>query len=324
MTPRLPVLAIAALSLVAAACASPERPAPQRALRMGVLTSTDYLPFYVMQDRGFASEQGLRITEVAFDSGTEIVAALVDGRIDVGQVGVPPLLAAAEAGTVPATVVSFAAGAFVSPAHPLMAVVAGPATEDWGDLAGQTVAVNAPVSLGAAALTGRMAVEGAAAPTLVNLPFANMGVAVRTGAVAAAVMLEPYLTQSLLREDGHSLGWVVGGAPLPAGEISLLVTRSALMQDRPRLLKAYLRANVAALEWLATHEAAARELLARRLVLTPAVARRVELPLFAPDARNDRGQLQQVVDAVQQPASSPGEVSRLFDDTLLGDVLGER
>jgi CheY-like chemotaxis protein len=85
-----------------------------------------------------------------YQSGAAIIEALADGSADVGtDVGTVPILAAAERGLVPGTVVPVGANYFVDPEHPSVAMLVAPSVNSWQDLEGQFVAVNGKNSLSA-------------------------------------------------------------------------------------------------------------------------------------------------------------------------------
>ncbi|MBN1255034.1 MAG: ABC transporter substrate-binding protein [Deltaproteobacteria bacterium] len=71
-----------ALLLMAVGCAkSPEK------VKIGHLTLVPSLPTYVAMEKGFFAEEGLEVELIPFQSGTDIVDALVAGRIDADCMG---------------------------------------------------------------------------------------------------------------------------------------------------------------------------------------------------------------------------------------------
>ena len=303
--------------LVTGACGKEKAaPAVTHTLRAGVLTSVDHLPLYAMVDEGFAAAEGLRLTEVPAAGGTAVLAGLVDGTLDIGTVGVVSLAAGVQAGTVPGTVIGVMGAIFVSPEHPLIAVLAADGVPDFATLSGRRVAVNSKTSLGAAGLAGRLARAGLAPAELVEVPFGSMGLAVRNGDVSAAVVLEPYLTQSVKRGDGHLLGWVVGGSPMERVQSSIVSIRKELATSNPAAIRSYIRAHLAAQRWIERNPKDARDLLARRLSISPEVAADIVLPSFDNDGRNDNERIQPILDLLN--AATPGvDASTLYDERLL-------
>lgn len=316
-------LLLAAL-LPVAACSGEPPPVSLETVRVGVLTSADQLPFYVAEDEGFAAAHGLRVEETAYQGGADILAGLRADEIDVGSVSVPALALAWQEGAIPEEVVGIAAAGFASPDNPIIGVLAGKDVKDWADLGGRPVAVNLLVSLGAAGIAGRLAAEGARPADLIEVPFANMGLGVRNGDLAAAVTLEPYLTQSIQRGDGHLLGWVVGGPPLPNAQSGILSARAGFVREHPETAKAYLGAYLDAVAWIAGHDAEARSLLAKRLSVTPGVADEMTLSAFAQDGRNDPDQMAPLVEVFGVEGFPASKLPELYDEGLLEDVLQER
>ncbi|MCJ7663650.1 MAG: ABC transporter substrate-binding protein, partial [Desulfobacterales bacterium] len=51
-------------------------------VKIGHLTLVPSLPTYVAMEKGFFAEQGLKVELIPFQSGTDIMDALVAGRID--------------------------------------------------------------------------------------------------------------------------------------------------------------------------------------------------------------------------------------------------
>jgi NitT/TauT family transport system substrate-binding protein len=308
-------------------CGRSPTPPPPVTLRLGRLGIQDDLPFLVMQEQGLATRHGLQLVETVYQSGGAIIEALAAGAEDVGAtVGTVPVLAAAERGLIPGTVVAVAANFFIDPAHPSIGILVAPAVQSWHDLHGLSLAINGQHTLGAMGLQGRLRQEGIQDYTLVEIAFANMGLAVAGGNVAAAAMAEPWLTQALRRGDGRLLDWVIGGPPFEHIQGSMLLVRTDFCRQHPQVVKAVLRAHLEALRWITRSPEAARATLARRLELSPEVARQVQLPRWAVEARNDPALLEGMQPLMVQIGllHAPIPARQLYDETLLTDVLAEQ
>ncbi len=314
------------LAVTTAGCSfSTKKKPPVETLRIGVIQAVDYLPYFVMVDQGFAAREGLRFEEMVVPGGAAGLEGLNDGRLDLTTAGIPPLLSALRQGVVPAKAVVVAAGVFVTPAAPQIGVVVASEVRGWGDLSGRKVLVNAMNSLPGVALPARLIQERVAPAELVEVPFPNMGLALRSGDVVGAAIIEPYLTQSLLRGDGRLLGWVVGGAPMERAESSAWAFRTEVTRTRPGVVKAFLRAYLDAVAWMKKNDAEAREVLARHLSLSPEVAKLVHLPLWSADGRNDAKQIAVIVDLMTRRQGGAAVAAREFyDESLLDAVLKER
>jgi NitT/TauT family transport system substrate-binding protein len=308
-------------------CGSPAPPAPVT-LRMGYFPTQDFLPYFVMQEQGFARHNGLRLEERPFAGGAGAIDAMATGSLDLcPAVGTVPVLMAAARGLVPSKVVPVASNNFADPDHHGIGVVVGSSVQSWKDLEGQRIAVNAKTSITTAAVSGRLRLEQVNTYTLVEVPFTNMGLAVAGGNVAAAGMYEPSLTQSLLRGDGKLLGWVAGGGqPLERTEVTAIVVSADLHQRDPRAVKAYLRAHLQAVAWVSGNRAKARAILARRLDLTREVGEKFNLLRWAADARNDPNLLDDLQPLLIDIGVLKHRIAarQLYDETLLEQALAEK
>jgi NitT/TauT family transport system substrate-binding protein len=321
-------MAIAALVVVVihTACSRPTT-TQQVTLRIGFLRIQDDLPYFVMQEQGFAKQHGVHLVETLYRSGAAIIEALADGSVDVGtDVGTVPILAAAERGLVPGTVVPVGANYFVDPDHPSIAMLVASSVNTWQDLDGQFVAVNGKNSLSATAMQGRLRQEGVHKAQLTEISFADMGLAVAGGNVAAAIMSEPWLTQSLLRGDGKLLDWVVGGPPFERIEGAMIIFRAAFYRQSPQAVRALLRAYLQAVTWVNQHPDAARSILAKWLGLSQEVAQKMRLPRWALDARHDPALLESMQPLLVEIGllKVPIPANQLYDETLLQEVLAEK
>jgi NitT/TauT family transport system substrate-binding protein len=313
--------------LVSLTACSPPTPAQQVTLRIGVLRIQDDLPYFVMQEKGFAKQHGVQFVETVYRSGAAIIEAMAAGAVDVcSDVGTVPILEAAGRGLVPSAVIPVGATYFSDPEHPLSAVLVAPSVKNWKDLEGQQVAVNGKNTLSAAAIQGRFKLEGVQNATLVEISFADMGLAVAGGNVAAAVMWEPWLTQSLLRGDGKLLGWVIGGLPFERIEVTMILFRADFYRHHPQAVKAFLRAKLQAVAWINQHPDKARSVLARRLDLTQEVAQKVRLPRWSLNARHDPALLEGMQPLLMEIGllKAPIPISQLSNETLLTEVLAEK
>lgn len=194
----------------------------------------------------------------------------------------------------------------------------------WHDLAGKSIAINQAGTIGDSAVTARLQQEGVAGTRLVPIAFANQGLAVAGGNVGAAVMVEPFITQSVQRGDGRILDWIVGGgAPFPTFEETVVGFSNQFIRDHPDRERAFLRAHLQAVRWIAANDQAARAILTRHLGLTDDVGRAMNLVRFSLDGRNDAALLAQTQDVLlgSDPTRTPVPIASLYDETVLNEVL---
>lgn len=318
------LVAVALVSL--AACAAPPTPAPLVRLRIGFAKAPTGLPYYVMQEQGFDKQNGLQFEELLQPTAPAMINALQAGSLDVCYVSTDGVLPAAENGLIPETIIPVAANSFADPEHPTTAVLVAPTISGWKDLEGRSIAVITKTSPTTAALKKRLLQEGVRNYTMVEVPIANMGLAVAGGNVAAATMLEPYLTQSLLRGDGKTLGWIVGGSPIERMEVTMIVFRGEFYRKNPQGVKAFLRAQLASLKWMSQNPSQTRSILVKRLDIAEEVGRKMTLPYWSLDARNDPALLEAIQPLLVEigTVKAPIPARQLYDETLLDQVLAEK
>lgn len=315
------VLAIAVLVVCA-----PAKP-PQFKLRIGTIPAPSCLPYLVIQEQGFDKKNELQFVEAPYPGGAAIIEAVATGSLDMGaSVGTVPVISAAERGLIPSKVVPAAANDFADPDHPVIGVLVSPSVTSWIDLAGQQVAVPALNSVNTAAIAGRLQQEGVRGYKLVEITFANMGLAVAGGNIAAAAISEPYMTQSLLRKDGRLLGWVVGGPPFERMELTMTIFSVDLYRNNPEAVKAFLRSQLQAAKWIDQNPEKAKLILSRRLGVSPELAQKMKLPRFPLDGRNDPVLLENMQSVLLNVGmlKAPIPASQLYDETLLNEVLKEK
>ena len=312
--------------ILLAACGAPPTPAPQFTLRIGVLPFLTYLPYFVMQEQGLDRQNGIRFEETSYPAAAAVIKAMETGSLDVSYVGVEPVLSAAERGLIPDTIVWAATTSFADPDHPVLGVLAATSVNSWKDLEGQYIATHATKSVAGAAIKGRLQLEGVRDYTLVEIPVANMGLAVADSNVAAATMSEPYLTQSLLRGDGKLLSWIIGGPPIEEMPFGLLIFRTDVYRNNPQAVKAFLRAHLQAVEWINQNPDEARSLLTRRLGLSEEVGKKIILPYWLLDARINPSLLESMQPLLVEIGmlKAPIPARQLYDETLLDQVLAEK
>lgn len=321
-------MGMAALVVVVslAVCGRPPTPGPQIKLRFGFFPVPDYLPYFIIKGQGLDKKNGLQLEERPYSGGSAILEAMVAGAVDAAYVGSVPLLSAAERGLIPRAVVPVAAGAFADPDHPLLGVLAANSVNRWKDLEGQQIGVINRNSIDSAAIQGRLQWEGVRSYTLVEISPPNRGLAIAGGNVAAATMVEPFLTQSLIRGDGKLLGWIIGGPPFEHMETTLVVFSARFYRSRPQAVKGFLRAHLQAVRWIRLNPDETRSVLARRLKLLQEVVQKAYLPRWPLEARNDPALLEEMqrvlVKVGMLEAAIPA--SRLYDETLLKEVLAEK
>lgn len=300
--------AVLALLVSGTGCTTPIKP---DTLRIGVYASTDFLPIYVMDSQGIAARHRLTLVQSGpFGGGLAASEAIVRDEIDISYVGLVPLFTLSAAGLVPSDITIVGENQVATPQAPSAAVLAGDAITGWSDLSGRQIGIHNVTSINAASFAARAKAEGVTNYEFVVLGFSDMGLAVRDGTVAGAVMEEPWTTQSLLRGDGRVLGWTQGEPPLEQVPLTAIAVRTELAAQ-PDLLARFLRAHLEAVRYLADSPVQARSLFVSNLGVSPEVASTMNLKEWAIDARLDTGGVQEF----QRIISEAGVISPPVDPT---------
>jgi NitT/TauT family transport system substrate-binding protein len=305
---------------------TPEPPAPQYNLRIGYIATQSCLPYLVIKEKGLDKKYGFVLSGTDYPSGEGINSDIVAGKLDAGITGTISVLNAAETGLVPDKIIVAAASNFVDSDHPYMGMLASKSINGWQDLKGKQVATNAFYSHVTAAIKGRLQIEGVADYKLVIMSIPNMGLAVADETIDAAALVEPYLTQSLLRGDGKLLGWIAGGPPFEKMEVTMLIFNSGYYRSDTQAVKAFLRAYLDAMEWINREPGEARLMIGRKLKLSDEVTQKIQIMAFPPDGHNDPS----ILESMQQVMVDTGMLKEvipsasLYDETLLNEILAER
>lgn len=321
------LLAVVTLTLVvmALSCAPPA-PAQWYVLRIGYISTQSCLPYLAIKELGLDKKYGFELIGTQYPSGEALNSDTMGGKQEAGITGTIAVINAAETGSVPDKIIVVAACNFVDSDHPYMGMLVSNSISNWQDLKGKQIATNAYYSHVTAAIKGRMQIEGVKDYKLVIMSIPNMGLAVADETIDAAALVEPYMTQSLLRKDGKLLGWIVGGPPFEKMEVTMLIFNSGYYRSNPQSVKAFLGAYLDALEWINRKPGQARLMIGRKLNLSEEVTQKILIMAFPPDAHNNPD----ILESVQQVLVSTGMLkasippSSLYDETLLNEVLLER
>jgi ABC-type nitrate/sulfonate/bicarbonate transport system substrate-binding protein len=321
------VLVIALSVLLLLAACTPPKPPRQFTLRIGVVGTLSSLPYYVMRDQGFDKQNGISIIETIHQSAAPIFDAIAEGSLDCSSSGgTISILQAAQDGIIPDKITVVSANSFADPEHPITGVVVANSVSNWKDLKGQYIGVPSKTTTFAAAIIARLLQEGVTNYTMVEISVNNTGLAIAGGNIAAGVMVEPYLTQSLLRKDGKLLGWIMGGPPFERMEYTANIFSTNIVRNNPGAVKAYLCAHMEACRWIEKNLDSARSILGKKLSLTPEVVKNVKMMRWPRDMHNDPVLLESMQPVLVKAGllKAPIPANKLYDETLLVEVLKER
>jgi NitT/TauT family transport system substrate-binding protein len=251
---------IAAAGILSAACgpAAPATPAtaePTAAaepirLKVAVLNFTSYGPFFIAQEEGFFTEQGLEVEFVKFDSGAQMIPALEQGQIDAAATG--PSIGFFNAVAQDGKIKIVADKGYLDPSGcDYMAVLAGP---DWiashphpaaDDFRGRKISIDpsnfeafmfekilSPLGLTLADMTA----ESISPPSLLD--------AAQNRSVDFISIGDPWITR--LADTGAMAVWRPYQDVAPNMQFGILAFGQLLLRDRPetgvQFMTAYLKA----------------------------------------------------------------------------------
>jgi NitT/TauT family transport system substrate-binding protein len=189
-------------------------------LRVACVASGAYAEALYGLDGGFFRAAGLDVTPMILTSGAAIVEAVAGGTADIG-ISNPISLVNAVLHGIP--FVYICCGSTNNSAVNDICVAAGGPIRSAKDLNGKTIAVAALKDVNTVALDAWLDQNGGDAKgvRLVELPFSEMGDALRRGTVDAAMIPEPALSaarraggiRALLPHVNEALGphWMIGG-----------------------------------------------------------------------------------------------------------------
>lgn len=206
-----------------------------------------FAPMYAALERGYFKEQNIEITLDRANSGSEVMAFLAQGQIDVGAVGL-------SAATFNALNKGFefrvVASAGIAPAkdNPTLLLVRKALQDDGSvkkvsDLKGKKVAVaggagTAGAYLAATALqTDGLSLKDV---TVVNLPNPDMVAALKNGAIDAALIGTPFSTQAL--SDGTAVTLVKDW--IPGYSTTTYMYSGKFIKERPEVGKRFMTALI--------------------------------------------------------------------------------
>jgi NitT/TauT family transport system substrate-binding protein len=244
-------------------------------VRIGYAPIADCAHLYVATEQKLWAAHGLAVEETQLAAGPKILEALAAGSVDVGFTGMVTLIQA-RAGGLPFVAVG---GAIVEDtertAHRLI-VAQDSAITGVQDLAGKSVAL--ATLRGIDQLVLMESLEKAGVPTdsvqLREVPFPRMEGVLQSGEVDAALAMEPYVSAAAKNGTARSVG-----DPYTDVAARTLVSTWVMKEDAAAgaVGDAVASTLADAAQWMATHDAETRAIVARRTNLDPAIV--AEMPM---------------------------------------------
>ncbi|RKF29003.1 ABC transporter substrate-binding protein [Micromonospora globbae] len=246
-------------------------------VRAGYVSAIDQIGLPVGLEGGYFEEEGLDV-ELAqpFPTGVDALNALQAGTVDIIQVGTP-LIAAAQKGIDLVLLGNYTGSASQRSIDETMAVVAAPGAEidpaDLKTLRGKRIGVSV-ASINHLYLLGLLDSVGLSTNDvkIVNTAPPDMGVALQTGGVDAAVIWDPW--PIVVTEQVQGAREILrGGGHIPF--VGYIVATRQFVDGNPEVVEKFLTARAAVDQWMRKNPDEAGESATRWLPGTkPEVARK--------------------------------------------------
>lgn len=250
-------------------------------LRLGAVPTLDLGAIEVGLAKGFFREQGIAIEYTLADGGPPVVNGVIGGTFDIGYVSyTPPLLALAAGQKL--RLVSGLADIGPDRTNSTTLVRRDRGITSFMDLAGKTVATNAPRSLMSLTLPASITAAGADGKRvkIVPLPFGEIARAVAEGKIDAGITIEPFVAIAKLKypelvEIGDPNAILGKGAPS-----TLIFTSEATMNSKAREIKRFQDAMVKSIAYANANTEEVRTAGAKLVRIPPESARLMPINPF--------------------------------------------
>jgi len=229
------------------------RAQPTLPIRVGATPNDTYAEAYYALDGGFFAKAGLDATLTTLVNGAGVSAAVASGALDVGVSG-PVQTAQAFARGIPFTIIAAGALSTAKSSAALLCVPKASPIQSAKDLAGMAIAVNALRTTGDLSLHIWLAKNGvdAANVHVVEVPMSEMGAAVETGRIGAAVISEPALSIALRANNLRVLS-DVSSAMAPQYLVSGWFATKSFVQTNAETARRFVSAIYATARWANAH-----------------------------------------------------------------------
>jgi NitT/TauT family transport system substrate-binding protein len=217
--------------------ARPEKPV----LNVAVVPAVDSAGFFVALDRGLFKAQGLTVNFTPVSSSETAIADQVSGAYDITGGNYVSYIQAQQRHEADLDI--FAEGSVMEPGTQGIYTLPDSLVTTLADLRGQTVAINAPDNI-LFLLTASVLAEHGVSPESVHfasIPFPEMPDELKSAAVNAAVMPEPFASAAEEAQGGVPLADLDQGATMSFPIEGYVVTKKWAAQH-PRTLAAFYRA----------------------------------------------------------------------------------
>ena len=319
---RAPLLLVAVLGLLTAACSSgsdngssSSSGGPETStITLGSLPVVDAAPAYIADKAGYFKQEGLTVKFQQAQGGAALIPSLVSGDIQIAFSNWVSLFLAKSHG-IDLTLVADGdkarpgfSGVFVMPNSPI---------KTPADLAGKKIAVNTLNNVGGLVISAVLQSQGVDPKSIkfVEVGFPDMGATLQRGDVNAVWVVEPFTSAVKATLNARAIIDPFSGptAALPVGGYA--VTKQ-FADKNPKTVAAFFRALDKAVTDANADRSKVNEVVPTYIKIDAATASKVTLPIYS--ATPNAIELQRVADLMQQF----GDLSQRLDVASFTRISG--
>ncbi|MET0236444.1 MAG: ABC transporter substrate-binding protein [Kibdelosporangium sp.] len=220
-------------------------------IKLGVLPVLGAAPVFMADKSGFFAQEGIEVEFVTIQGAGAAVPGMASGQLDLVFGNYVSFFTAQANAT--ASVKFVADGYFARPKTWMVLVAGDSKLRTPAELAGKRIGVTTASSLADLTIKSALSTSGStvALPSFVEMPYTEMGAALKNKTVDAALLSEPYITE---------VEKTIGAVPLfdaaagPTAEIPIsgYATTEQFAAANPKTIAAFQRALVRGAEIAAT------------------------------------------------------------------------
>jgi NitT/TauT family transport system substrate-binding protein len=239
------------------------------ALRIGAMPIDTAAEVYYARNMGFFKAAGLDVTLTVLNNGAAIIPAVTSGSLDVGFGSANSVIQARERGLA----VRFIAPASQyngPPSAAALMVLKDSPIRNAADLNGKIVAVDALRNLTGLSIAAWIDKGGGNSSSVqfIEMPYAQMGVALTQGRVAAAGLVEPFVTAN--KTDARILG-DLNGAIAPKYLLAGWFATDDWLRRNSDTARRFITVMQKTARWANTHRRESAKMLADYSKIAPEV-----------------------------------------------------
>jgi NitT/TauT family transport system substrate-binding protein len=247
-------------------------------LRVGYLPVATSTPYWVGVEEGFFNDEGLNITLIEFRSGPKALEAVIAGSLDVCSIAIFTTAMAYEAG-IDLRIATDMGHLDQNHTGSFIVVSANSSIETVADLKGKNVAIHGWGTIQEMVLIMLLNEYNLTITdvNIVTLKFSKQYEALLSGAIDAALLVEPYLTYAVdtgnFRKLHSTMSWIFEDRRFQIGATVFL---NSLLDEHKDTVDAFIRVQKRAVEWMNNHQNETRGIISKYTGLDVELVQRIQ------------------------------------------------